>query len=357
MVHGAPSYQLKSELMELNITKTGGQIAPVKFKIGNRWVSPYSLPPWKPANQPKGTWPILRVLRGDFFCLPFGVSKGVPEVHGDTANREWDLIKKEKNSIVMELAMKAVKGKIRKTIHTAGRVIYQEHIVSGVHGKYNFGHHAIIQFPDKGGPFKVNTAPFKYGSVKPEAFSLAENLEYGALKTGARFSSLAKVALATGGTTSLHDYPARTGYEDLVMVATRDNKFAWTAATLDGYIWIQLKNPRQFPCTIFWISNGGRHGAPWNSKHNNRLGLEEVCSHFSDGLEESRKDRLNKFKVPTTADFSKTRPTILRLIQLVHPVPADFGMVSNIKKELDAIVVTGAKGKKVRIPVETEFLG
>ena len=63
------------------------------------------------------------------------------------------------------------------------------------------------------------------------------------------------------------------------MVA-KPGDFAWTAATLDGYVWISLKDPRTLPSTLFWISNGGRHGEPWNGRHLRRLGLEEICGHF-----------------------------------------------------------------------------
>ena len=96
--------------------------------------------------------------------------------------------------------------------------------------------------------------------------------------------------------------PARPGREDLVMLAnepaTAEQPFAWTAAVLDGYVWFCLKNPADFPATLFWISNGGRHEAPWNGVHTKRLGLEEVCSYFCDDIADSRKDLLADLGIP-----------------------------------------------------------
>jgi hypothetical protein len=88
----------------------------------------------------------------------------------------------------------------------------------------------------------------------------------------------------------LSRYPARRGFEDLVMlVSDPDASFSWTAVTFPGqrYVWFAVKDPRVLASTILWLSNGGRHYAPWNSRHVNVMGLEEVTGHFHDGLAES----------------------------------------------------------------------
>src|SRR5258706_10241482 len=114
------------------------------------------------------------------------------------------------------------------------------------------------------------------------------------------------------------------------MVSSNPGEFAWSAATLDGYVWISLKDPRTLPSTLFWISNGGRHGAPWNGRHLGRLALEEVCGHFSDGLEISKQNRLKAEGVPTTLAFKAKEAKSIRNIHLVHPVGPGFGRVERI---------------------------
>jgi hypothetical protein len=244
------------------------------------------------------------------------------------------------------------------SIKEGQRAVYQEHRIEGLQGRYNFGHHAILQFPEKGGPYHVNTSPFHYGSVKPVPFSDPLAREYGALKTGGRFAGLDKVPLANGGHTSLQEYPARQGFEDLIMLASRPGDFAWTAATLDGYVWISLKDPRTLPNTLFWLSNGGRHGAPWSGRHLRRLGLEEVCGHFSDGLEMSKKNLLKAQGVTTSLAFKAKEAKSIRVIHLVHPVGNGFGRVEKIDRGENGthITLTGSQGRTARVPVDWAFL-
>lgn len=360
MVHGEPSYPLANGDVALYLTRRAGHMSPVRFRLGKRWVQPYAMAPWQPTEIDQALPPVLRVLRGDYFCLPFGSSKGIKDVHGETANEGWELISQGPGRLVLEMEVKAPKCRVRKTlsIKSGQRAVYQEHRIEGLQGRYNFGHHAILLFPDKGGPYHVNVSPFRFGSVKPDAFSDPLAREYGALKTGGRFTALDKVPLANGGTTSLQRYPARQGFEDLVMMTSKPGDFAWTAATLDGYIWVSLKDPRTLPSTLFWHSNGGRHGAPWNGSHLRRLGLEEVCGHYSDGLEVSRKNKLRAQGVPTTLAFKAKEPKSIRLIHLVHPVPQKFGMVVKVDKDGTGtqITVTGSGGRSIKVPVDWAFL-
>jgi hypothetical protein len=321
-------------------------------------VAPYSLSPWKPADIKSIA--LLEVLRGDFFCLPFSASKVTPHPHGEPANLSWNLKEQDSTKLVLNMKVKGPKCNIRKTvsIRKGQRAVYQEHLITGLSGQYNYGHHAIIKFPDEGGPYHVNTSPFFYGSVKPDPFSNPLDREYGALKTGARFNSLFRVPLATGGTTSLNEYPARRGFEDLIMLASRKSNFAWTAVTLDGYVWLAFKDPEALPNTLFWITNGGRHGAPWNGRHVNRLGLEEVCSHFSDSPEISRKDLLKRQGVTTSRRFFAGTPTTIRVIHAVHPVPKNFGMVTKITRDRrgEMVTVSNKKGASLKVPVDWKFL-
>jgi hypothetical protein len=358
-VHGEPSYSLANKDVELFLTQRAGHLAPVRFRLGRRWVEPYALAPWQPQDLTAGP-PIIRILRGDYFCLPFGSSRGIKDVHGETANEVWEKIESGSNRLVLGMNVKNPRCRVTKTIslREGQRAVYQEHCIEGLRGRYNFGHHAILIFPEKGGPYHVNTSPFHFGSVKPEAFSNPLAREYGALKTGGRFTSLAKVPLATGGTTSLQEYPARQGFEDLIQVSHKPGDFAWTAATLDGYVWISLKNPATLPSTLFWISNGGRHAPPWNGTHLRRLALEDVCGHYSDGLEISRRNLLKKFGVPTTLNFRPSVPTSIRVIHLVHPVPGNFGKVKSILKSNNGteITITGSRGRSIHIPVDLSFL-
>jgi hypothetical protein len=334
-------------------------MAPVRFLVDDRWVEPLSMPPWVPDECNEEVPPILKVLRGDFFCLPFGGDASVTLPHGETANAMWTLVSQDANTLKVRMDLAESPGSVTKSlgVREGQRAVYLEHVIEGLDATLNFGHHAILQFPNEGGPFFVNTSPFRFAATKPEALTDPAIGEYSCLKIGARFRSLDRVPLATGGHTSLRQYPAREGFEDLIMLSSVPGDFAWTAATLDGYLWLTLKDPRKLPSTLFWLSNGGRHYPPWNGRHRARLGLEEVLSHFNDGPIVSSQDRLSAEGIPTARQFRREEATSIRLVYVVHPVPPGFGMVKNVRRVKDGGVdVRGSNGERIRIPVDWQFL-
>jgi len=93
---GQPSWRLASDEVEAFVTQTGGHIGPVTFQIGGRKIQPYSVAPWAEEKLDAKLPSILKVLRGDFFCLPFD-GNATPfrgerhPVYGKTANEKWML--------------------------------------------------------------------------------------------------------------------------------------------------------------------------------------------------------------------------------------------------------------------------
>ena len=102
-IHGAPSYALSNDLISLRITREGGQLAPVHFTLGDRVISPYSLAPWKPDKADADLPVLLKCLRGDFLCLPFGPQQDGPP-HGETANGTWELVSESTGSLTLAMA-------------------------------------------------------------------------------------------------------------------------------------------------------------------------------------------------------------------------------------------------------------
>lgn len=361
--YGAPSFSLNHDLVSLRITREGGMLAPVTFQLGDRIVSPYSLSPWKPDEVDAGLPALLKNLRGDFFCLPFGPQEnGLP--HGETANGAWSLISETEDSLTLGIDASDVVAKVTKTISLrAGQTaIYYEHRISGLEGDFSYGNHPILDLggiPEGGA--RVSVSPFRWASVYPEVFSNPADGARQALKIGAIFSNLSEVPLADGGTTDLTRYPARAGNEDLVMMvsedATPEQPFAWTAVVLDGYVWFSLKNPTDFPATLFWLSNGGRSAAPWRSRHLGRLGIEDVCSHFCDSVDLSRKDLLRNLAIQTSRSFMKDKPVTLRNIQAVAAVPEHFALVSSIAPaEKNTVKITDVNGRTATAALDWSVL-
>ena len=144
-----------------------------------------------------------------------------------------------------------------------------------------------------------------------------------------------------------------------MIVADDRQPFAWTAVTFakERFVWFALKDPRVLRNTVFWISNGGRHYAPWSGRHVNVMGLEEVTAYFHPGLAESVADNpIARTGHPTTVTLDPKRPTTINYIMAVVPIPAGFDEVKSIEPADRAVRINSNSGKSVQVPLSLEFL-
>ena len=269
-VHHQPSWRVVSDRVEAYVSQVGGQIAPVIFDRKGRRIAPYSIAPWVDEKVDSKTPAIIRVLRGDFFCLPFGgnaspFGREQHPVHGETANARWRLEETRAGgqaSLHLSVKTKIRPGRVDKHISLADGEdnIYSRHVLSGMSGPMNPGHHAMLKFPETEGSGVISTSRIIYGQVFPDVFERPDLGGYTSLKMGAEFESLQTVPMANGGTADLTRYPTRRGFEDLVMVVSDPAlPFAWTAVSFprERFVWFALKDPKVLRNTVFWISNRG----------------------------------------------------------------------------------------------------
>ncbi|MDL5046531.1 hypothetical protein QQ054_10850 [Oscillatoria amoena NRMC-F 0135] len=370
LIANRESWSLTSSTVELALTCEGGHMAPVVFDRRGRKLQPFSVAPWHGEKLAPSIPPLLRNLRGDFFCLPFGGNdrpwKGKKLLpHGETANRPWKLEKILHDSgdhiLHVSQRQKDLGGRVDKILmlRDGHNAVYARHIIQGISGAMNFGHHATLKFPGTEGSGIISTSPFQYGEVYPNGFEKPENGGYCALKAGATFKSLTRVALANGGFTDLSRYPARKGFEDIVMMASDQSlPFAWTAVSFprEGCVWFSLKDPRKLRQTIFWISNGGRHYAPWNGRHTGVMGLEDVTTYYGAGIRESSgKNSFSRRGFPTSENLSAKTPFTISYIMACIPAPAGFGRVDKISATDNAVTLHSGR-KSVATPLDIGFL-
>lgn len=360
--HGEAAHRLATPELDLFLSSRGGHMAPVVFHLPCGDVTPYALAPWKPEEFPDLP-PLLGVLRGDFFCLPFGPQDDGPP-HGAPANHHWSLVSQDERSLHLALHAPDSGANIAKllSVRPGQHAIFCEHRISGLEGAFSYGNHPILDLSGMAasGGGRISTSAMRWASVYPGLFSDPARGEHQALLGGAAFTSLREVPLAGGGTADLTHYPARPGNDDLVMMAnapaTSEQPFAWSAVVMNGYVWFALKNPADFPATLLWVSNGGRTAEPWNGRHLGRLGVEEVCSHFCDSVDLSREDRLAEAGIPTTRRFRRDATIILRTVQAVAPVPPDFGTLVSIRPAgPGAVLLEGENGEARRVAIDWEF--
>jgi hypothetical protein len=365
---GQESWVIRTSEVEAAVTRQAGHLAPVRFRVGNRWIEPFAIAPW--ANEDIGPAPpqVMRVMRGDFFCLPFGGNRKLYRgeehpPHGETANAEWELESISSGELHLSMRTSVRKGRVDKFIrlvpgHTA---IYSQHVISGMNGRMPMGHHPILRLPE-GTTGRVGLSRFRFGEVFPGAFENPAGGGYSILKSGAQFTSLEHVPQVDGKWADLSVYPAREGYEDLVLMASDPARpFAWTALTVpeQKYVWIALKDPRVLPSTVFWMSNGGRHYPPWNGRHRHVIGLEEVAANFDYGLAESvAPNRLNRAGLATCLQLNPRKPLSVNYIMAVAEIPRGFDVVKTVEASADqnSIRITAKSKRAISIRLDVSFL-
>ena len=374
MSHSQPSFELANGQVELTVTEIGGHMAPVRFFAGSESpVEPYYISPWQDEPKTEMPAPVLNSLRGDFFCMPFGgnsdaVDGEIHPPHGEIAGAKWRAVGvrnvDEVTTLTMEFETQIRKGKVTKELSLVKghSVVYSKHTIEGFAGRVPLGHHATLAMPEKQGSVHLASSKLKFGMTCPGVFSDPRKREYQALLPGAQWNDLTQVpVLARNGTDAdLSNLPGQYGYADLVQLVNdpSGDDPAWMTATFPdaGYVWFSLKDPNVLASTVFWMEHHGRHGHPWNGR-NNCLGLEDVTSHFADGLAPSMAESvLSRQGVPTNVELHADRPTFVNYIQGVARIPNAFDRVKSIEFGAREMTLVSPNEKRVTIPVNHQFL-
>ncbi|MGB8355333.1 MAG: hypothetical protein WCD79_15655, partial [Chthoniobacteraceae bacterium] len=90
-IKGQPSWRIASKDVEAFVTELGGHLGPVIYDRRGAKLAPYEVAPWANEQIDRSLPPVLHVMRGDFFCMPFGGNetpyrKEQHLPHGETAN-------------------------------------------------------------------------------------------------------------------------------------------------------------------------------------------------------------------------------------------------------------------------------
>ncbi len=370
-IHSKPSYVLKNDQVELAVTRLGGHMAPVTFYSGTKKsVQPYYISPWQDEKDGIDE-PVLRPLRGDLFCMPFGADNKVGrekhEIHGESATMAWEPLAISNRGSVSELSLQ-MKTRVRPGTITkrlmlveGHNVVYCRHELEGYKGSMCLGHHATLAIPPDPGSLLFSSSPIRFGITSPGAPGPYAGGEYYCLPAGVRFSKLNKVPTIWRERpfSDRSTFPAEEGFTDILAIFPRKQQgIVWNAASFakQGFVWFSLKDPAMLPSTVLWMSNRGRHGAPWNGR-NRCLGIEDVCAYFAEGLGPSIKpNMLNEQGIPTALELSPKNPTAINYIQGVTRVPRGFDRVADIAFKNEKIELTAESGKTVTSPVHYSFL-
>ncbi len=181
-----------------------------------------------------------------------------------------------------------------------------------------------------------------------------------ALAYPARFADLGVAPLRDGGTTDLRSYPIASRHEDFVMlVEAPGSRLGWAAAMRDDAadIVLSLKNPRDFPVTMLWFSNGGRDYPPWNGRNVGVLGIEEGRAYSSHGYAASAAPNpLSQSGIPTVLELRPEASVEVRHVVGGLPSPEGFGEIAAVEAEANTLRLRAASGAAHSVPYDAAFL-
>ena len=371
IIKGRKSWLISNNTIDLYMTEFAGHIAPVTFmKAADNTVEPFYINPWAEEDLDMSDQPgVLKSLRGDFFCLPFGgnnawkAEKHPP--HGDVMEGNWkyetDFVKDGETTAVFSFKMKTRPGRVLKTISLKDGEdnIYMNDSIEGFAGPACPGHHAtfhgesekLISMGPGNRGFTNNTGS---GNGYGEG-------EYYSLESFKEFKSLTEVPTIWKDQpfTDCSIFPARKGFVDILQVfVDAEAEFAWTAVAVpeEGYLWFALKDPKVLPSTVMWMENRGRHMKPWNGR-NCCIGVEDVCSHLADGLSvAAEENELTKKGLKTAIMLEGLKPFNVKYIQGVVRIPDGFNKVETVEKTADGIKLISESGMSVVTVVDLNWL-
>ncbi|HXR92586.1 MAG TPA: hypothetical protein VN750_20150 [Steroidobacteraceae bacterium] len=374
-VFGRRSFLMKTNCIDLALTVTGGHLAPVTFFPQDAHsIQPYAIAPWWSEPLEPATPSLLANLRGDFFCSAFGCGNMGPSAgttlppHGETANGIWHVMAHGSSSsgcwlqLGMELSAQGGHCDAVTALLSGQSVVYQRHDLGRLTGPINPGHHATLAFPATAGAGRLSFSRLKCAFTYPEPMERAETGGRSSLAVDVEITDLRQVPCTDGSMTDLMRFPARRGFEDLVILCTDPTvELGWSAVTFpeNGFVWFSLRNPRQLSCTLLWFSNGGRDYSPWNGRHVNVMGIEDMTGYFDMGLAASRlRNPLTDRGVRTSLDPNGEGRISIPYIQGVARIPHGFDQVAEIEalNGGNRILLRADSGIEVTLPCYAEFL-
>jgi hypothetical protein len=314
----------------LTVQRLGAMMAPVTFLLADgRQISPLHIAPWAGEPNAKNLPGILRRLRGDWPCAPFGYSvqsEGWPadwvaamgsaepeeEVHGYCSNHNWQWQDAPGGSLRMSIDYPAASPieRIERSVTpdpNAAAVDLEFRIVVRRRCRMPIGLHPVFRLPKLVGAARLELGRFDCartypGTVEPSAPMFAMNRI---------FHDLAAVPGRDGGTVDASRLPFAADTEELLQIEGLDGSVA-LANDAEGYRVRLTWQTEHFPSLLLWISNRGRKFEPWNGRHL-ALGMEPVCSPFGLGAATATADNpIAKSGVPTALEFSPDKVFVTR---------------------------------------------
>lgn len=293
-------WHLKNSCMQLEIQSLAGMIGPWKINNGNQVITPLAVAPWCDDPESIRLPPILQRLRGEWPCVPFGITKPLSDfpsrwkaltdnseidrvidnsiAHGYSSNNHWhccdlgsdwiDLaIDYPENSPIRRLSRSISLAK------NANRLDLSLTVETRTACLLPIGLHPVFSLNQESGSCTLDTGAYTHASTYPLQFEPSS-----LLSIDQDFKNISCAPQQDGSSIDLTKLPFAENREELVQLHGCDGRIALRNASL-GYTTFLNWNAEHFPSCVLWFSNRGRAEYPWNN-HHLAIGIEPTCSFF-----------------------------------------------------------------------------
>lgn len=309
--HGSLAVQLQA-----------GMLGPVTFLLPDgRQISPMQVAPWTFEPAAAELPGILRQLRGEWPCVPFGYSvppdgwpeewrpvmpPGPPdeEVHGHSSNHPWHWLPSAPGSLRLGIDLPAPSpvARLERVIApdpASAAIDLELHIHIRTACRLPLGLHPTFRLPAEPGMARLEPGGFDHGLTYPATVEPGASL----FASAQRFASLARVPARDGGVRDAGSLPYRENIEELLQLNGIDGTAA-LANLAEGYRVRLQWQPEHFPSLLLWLSNRGRTAYPWSGRHL-AVGIEPICSPFGLGVATAiAENPIARSGTPTARDFA-----------------------------------------------------
>lgn len=309
---------------DVTIVPTGAMCGPAHFALPDgRRIQPFVVAAWNDdGSEDFASLPVLlKRLRGDWACVPFGMPRTRDDLppdwaptaegedlgdwfHGPGANLPWIASDVADGAVTLEITYPSTHPISRLVRRVAGdptapRLHFDLEIHPRTDCRLPIGVHPVLRLPAE--PQMAHLTVEGASGV----FTYPVDAEPGVsqLPHGARFDSLETARWSDGAPLDLSLHPLTRRTEEIVLVAGAGGR-AHLDNREEGYRVTVEWDPAAFASCNLWVSNGGRGFFPWNHAFRG-LGVEPVTAPFDLGADVAARGAgpLARAGVPCAVDF------------------------------------------------------
>lgn len=278
----------------VTVQSLGGMLAPLTLRLPDgRSVSPLQVAPWGVAEEVVLPG-VLRRLRGEWPCIPYGASKPPADLpadwtsspaediwdHGYTANHHWYRVAQDDTSLTIAIDYPAYAdiARLQRTVRvTPGlpQVEVELAISARRDCQVPVALHPTFAIPESGVEIRAASAS------RVETYPVQTEPGVSRLMANTSGKDLDSMPASDGSTLSFTRLPLPFATEELMQMVGCTGPFTlrYVRDSVDVHLtW----DTSVLPDALIWVSNGGRAHHPWSSRHF-ALGVEPMSGFFDLG--------------------------------------------------------------------------